>query len=851
MQKIVFAVSAIIGTLLIIFLGSSNAQAIDADLVPVNFTFSPEYPIQGEALDLYFEVINTGIEPASNVDIIVWNSTSECDVDDGCLPIFESTESTIAQDKSAIIDFSCGVDMCGGSGDRVLTISIDYNSEIEETNESNNRIIYEFTIYEQPLANLRGLPVEMNVMITPESPAEEDSVDILLLFENAGRQECSNYYIDFRQTFDGVTTSIEESQIRSILSPGESAQFNITWNPSEIGDYIITVVLDSKDEIEEFKEDDNVLTTTISVRAHNPELTLDVSRNITITPNDVWLESIFNQHSVDLEVHIFNEDYLKSAADVRVEFWDLPEGGNEVFIGYDSISSITNATRVGEDIIAGTSPASITWDSSTGTDVLGNHTIIIRIDPLDEISEWNEMDNNFTFEVKVLQSKPDLTIVDVLVVGQAVRGMPSDVILTIYNKGSKDHYDSKIDFRIDGDLIDSWQVSLLEGQFYNVTATYVWAQQQPSVSGHADPSKVISELDESNNVYSILINVAAPEYDLTLVTVDSKKAIFKGDQVPMIVQVRNNLAVIPYFRLAVYLDNSSSPEIQTYDFEGNEVYYIFQENLGYEETRFITVYLKSTNFVGNHNITIEGEITNSDFEDQNLTDNILNTSILVKPKNFQLSVEMINIPDQIYLNQTLEISVSSLNFGPEICCECPIGINFENSSNECIGAEISLFINEELFKIYQTSPLGRANGEEIHKFTWTPTEPGNYYIEARIDPDNIIDEYNELDNTAYAEVNVTVQEFVVIEPEVIEDDSSLINEPLVWVPLVLLSVVGLGIFGYSRLGDGGDYFDQYENDDVVSNIPTNQSGFRYDPVTGNTYDSQTGEIIEQGGKNKD
>jgi hypothetical protein len=78
----------------------------------------------------------------------------------------------------------------------------------------------------------------------------------------------------------------------------------------------------------------------------------------------------------------------------------------------------------------------------------------------------------------------------------------------------------------------------------------------------------------------------------------------------------------------------------------------------------------------------------------------------------------------------------------------------------------------------------------------------------------------------------------------------LINEPLVWVPLVLLSVVGLGIFGYSRLGDGGDYFDQYENDDVVSDIQTKQSGFRYDPVTGSTYDSQTGEIIEQGGKNK-
>jgi hypothetical protein len=79
----------------------------------------------------------------------------------------------------------------------------------------------------------------------------------------------------------------------------------------------------------------------------------------------------------------------------------------------------------------------------------------------------------------------------------------------------------------------------------------------------------------------------------------------------------------------------------------------------------------------------------------------------------------------------------------------------------------------------------------------------------------------------------------------------LINEPLVWVPLVLLSVVGLGIFGYSRLGDGGDYLDYYENDDVTSNITTKKSGFRYDPVTGNTYDSQTGEIIQQGGKKKD
>ncbi|MDG1543348.1 MAG: CARDB domain-containing protein, partial [archaeon] len=348
MKSLTTGIATILGAVLVMLLFTSEAEAIDADLVPVNFTFSPEYPVRGEAIDIYFEVINTGIEPASNVEIVVWNSTSECDVDDGCLPIFESTESTIAQDKSAIIDFSCGVDMCGGTGDRVITIGVDYNSDIEETNESNNRIVYEFTIYEQPLANLRGLPVDANVMITPESPAEQDSVDILVLFENDGRIDCSNYYIKFSQTFEGTTTTIEDAQIRSILSPGESGQFNITWNPSEVGDYTITIALDSGEGVDEFREDDNVLTTTVTVRAHSPELTLDISRNITITPNDSWLESIFDQHSVNLEVHIFNEDYMKSAEDVRVGFYDIPEEGEETFIGYAFISSIVNATRVGE-----------------------------------------------------------------------------------------------------------------------------------------------------------------------------------------------------------------------------------------------------------------------------------------------------------------------------------------------------------------------------------------------------------------------------------------------------------------------------------------------------------------------
>ena len=116
--------------------------------------------------------------------------------------------------------------------------------------------------------------------------------------------------------------------------------------------------------------------------------------------------------------------------------------------------------------------------------------------------------------------------------------------------------------------------------------------------------------------------------------------------------------------------------------------------------------------------------------------------------------------------------------------------------------------------------MGRVIGEEIRVFYWTPTVPGDYYIEAIIDPDNIIDEFNELDNKASAEINVVVEEEIIVEVPEEEEESSLINDPLVWVPLIALSVAGLGLFAYSRLGDGGDYFDNYPEQGPESNVPS-------------------------------
>ena len=856
-NRILTGIYAAFALLVLTVIFTSNAKAVDVDLEPINFTFNPDYPLNGEPVEISFVVVNTGNEPANDVKIIVWNSTSECDVDDECVPIFESTESLIDQSKSATIEFTCnpdGIDGCGGLGEHVLTISVDYEDDISETDEDNNKIIFEYTVFEEDLSDLRSPEAEvLPIRFTPEVPAVGDSVDILVFFENSGGVSCTEFKIKFDQTFDGETETIEDPRFYTIVDPESPAQFNITWQPEYAGLFQITIYLDSANDIEEFNESDNIITSEVTIRAHTPELTLNEFRNMSVNPKDIWLDDIFADHEVNLTTYILNEDYVVPASSVRVGYYDLPENGTESLIGYVIVDTIDNATKNGEEIFGGTASATVTWSSESGTSILGNHTIIVRIDPLNEIEEWFEEDNNFSFNLFVLESKPDINILDLQVIGKPVRGIPSDIQVTIFNEGAL--YASKypVDLRVDGELIKTWEITINQGEELNLTVSHTWQVQQPIILVQGDYSSEVDELNEDNNVNSLLVNVAAPEYDFSIIDISANDPVFKGDHMEISLLINNKRAEIPDFKFSLYVDNSSTPEFQSYDFEGNPIYFVHEENLGYNETKLVSIFWRTTDLPGNYNLTIVGEISGSDFVDLNNTDNIANISVVVKPRNFQLSVEMRNLPNTIFLNQTLEISVSALNFGPEICCECPDGtMNMSGASADCIGAEISLYINGELFEIYQTDPLGRVNGEEVRTFFWTPAEEGQYLIEARIDPDNIIDEFDETDNEASANVNVTIEEYVEDEPIVVEDEDSLINEPLVWVPLIGLSLAGIGMFIYNRIGGDGDYFDSYEdNSTSQTQVGSQQSGFRYNPETGETIDLKTGEIIGQSGKNKD
>ena len=148
--------------------------------------------------------------------------------------------------------------------------------------------------------------------------------------------------------------------------------------------------------------------------------------------------------------------------------------------------------------------------------------------------------------------------------------------------------------------------------------------------------------------------------------------------------------------------------------------------------------------------------------------------------------------------------------------------------------------------IQRTRELDRATGEGILEFFCTPNASGLYIIVAMVDPDNIHDEPNEDDNFATGVVNVTNEEFTPVTPPVIQDDS-FITQPIVWVPLAMLAVIGAGMFAYYRLRGDDDFLPGTRGQSEGS-APEQGSGaatFRYDAESGITYDAETGEVISE------
>ena len=829
----IFAALLLVAIALLMLAPPASAFHNDVDLEPFNMTIDPEDPVAHEVFQGSFEIRNSGIEPAVNVTVLVMNNTSECDVgDEQCDVVYDQEIGAIGADKAVLIEFDW---TDHAEGDRVFSVFIDYFDDINETDENNNALYYEFHVFGEPTADLEFIE-GTTVILSPPDPAVGDIIDVVVLFQNSGRASAPLFYVTFQDILDGDTTEIETLEVRNVQE-GSAAQVNITWRPGAEGNHTIRIILDSQDDIEETDEDNNVFNEAIFVHAHTPELTISVNRGLVALPLDDWLEMPFQNHAINLSVLIYNNDSVEPASNVRVRFWDQPEGGTASAIADFMIGTVMNGTTRGIIYIPGEELAWVTWDLNSGTSIVGNHTIIVEVDPLDAIEEWNEDDNRRFFNVTVLEPKPDLEVTAVVVAGEPARGIPSTVMVTVFNGGAETVSGAYIELRVDGELVNSWNVTLAEGGLRELEYDYTWAEHNPTVMGYADPNKVIDELDESNNYKSIWVAIAAPRHDVQLGAISHSGEAFEGQWVELTVELQNLLGEVAHYRLSLFVDNATVPEYQDPN-QMQELYYVEGFNLAYNESRVVSIWWYNTIGFGWHNLSVEVEVLDHTYPDLNLSDNRNSTSFYLKQVFYQLSLEIEPLPEKIRLNETVRVIVNAFNFGPEILSE-GAEVVVTGSGTQCEPG------------LQRTRELERATGEDNLEFFCTPNDTGPYVIEAWIDPDNIHDEPNEDDNFATGVVNVTNEEFTPVTPPVVSDDS-FITQPIVWVPLATLAIIGAGMFAYYRLRGDDDFLPGTRGRQSGGSAPGQASGsatFRYDAESGITYDANTGEVI--GEKKKD
>ncbi|MCH2448247.1 MAG: hypothetical protein MK219_04285, partial [Candidatus Poseidoniia archaeon] len=171
--------------------------------------------------------------------------------------------------------------------------------------------------------------------------------------------------------------------------------------------------------------------------------------------------------------------------------------------------------------------------------------------------------------------------------------------------------------------------------------------------------------------------------------------------------------------------------------------------------------------------------------------------------------------------------------------------------SDAMGAEIAGYINGVELDLVPTGRLGMVTGEQQLVFYWTPPAVGSYVIEAVVDPYDVIAEPDESDNRAVQEVDVVVEQLPVTPTP--SGGKSIISQPLIWVPLLVLAIVGAGMFAYYRLRGEEDYLPGYraetQQQPPGGGPARGATTFRYDPDSGVTYDADTGEVI--GEKKKD
>ena len=654
---------------------------IGPDLVIQNIQGAPDSIDPFEELSLTYEVLNDGEVCSDEHSTVFYLSEDESlDFRDTELESVDASPLDPQETEAGIFAFTITPDIKPGTYN--LIVAADGYEDILETNEENNASI---------ASQLTINPVDADLVISSanldsETAGPEQEVTLTIEVSNQGytlaESNKMRVYLsedDNLTLFDELVYDVSIDQLAGEESAEVMASFTVplSYQPEE---YHVFCVIDDMELVDEVDETNNTETLLLTY-ASSVDLVIE---NLTVDPSSITQDSdlSFTYDLVDL-----GNAGLTSTT--KISFYlsedEALDSGDQKYLDSE--------VSVGSDIAMLFSvPAGVIAD---------DYNLIASIDPDNNIYESDESNNVSTASLTITQSDVDLQVSSLTINADDVQiGNSATANIEIDNVGTADaslttytvhlSTDETLDAE-DAELVSASISSI--GGVETVLVTPALSFENLSSSGthylivSLDVNNSVEETDESNNTFSLEVDLLANDTDLTSEdAILSVSSIRQGEVVSISGSVVNSGSQLSQpFPLEIYLsiDETLDQEDEllfetSYDELDNGTSYDFDEELP----------IRPMTAEGDYHILLqiaEGSL------DADATNNLVDLSLEITPSEVDL------------LPQNLSLNMTSVSPGEEVVVTGDI---INTGSQSSVPSTLGIYLSTDEHLSFDDENLG-------------------------------------------------------------------------------------------------------------------------------------------------
>ncbi|GAB3735084.1 hypothetical protein GCM10027594_16490 [Hymenobacter agri] len=481
------------------------------DLVIQQPSISPTNPAPGMALNMscYINNLGNSVAPSSSVGFYLSNDAT-LDAADQLLTSQYGSQLYVNYPSQRYGTAAVPNNLAPGT--YYILFVADYQNQVTETNETNNVSAVSFTV------NPPGIDlVIQQAQLYPTSTVAGNSVSASCNIYNQGNVTAGSstvgFYLSTNTTFDASDVLLNTSTGYSL----PAYQYNSRYvNPvipagTAPGNYYVLFVADPANAVGEVNETNNVSSVALTVQAATIDLTnssVYLSTTSAAAGGSVQASSYLNNQGNTLASPATVGYYLSTNATLDASDVLLANTTGTVYGGSYS-SRYTTLT-----VPAGTA--------------VGSYYVLFVADYLNQLAETNETNNVAATPLQVVPPTVDLiTSQAYLSPNVTVPGGLINTSCYIQNQGNSAASSSNIGYYLSTNTIfDASDVLLLNSpgttlagggylsRYNSLTVPTGTAVGNYYVLFVADPTNVVAETNETNNVTSYSLQVVAPVVDL-------------------------------------------------------------------------------------------------------------------------------------------------------------------------------------------------------------------------------------------------------------------------------------------------------------------------------------------------